>query len=184
MLGGFGPFCSEAGDGPETMTAADQAWEQVVRDFRHVCLLKREGKLAESERVLSQVLPASIASWSQLDPQDSLAKRMQLQAMFDSEQRRLDEAWALQQMVFSQLSGTVISELKQRLSDELRSEFNQWLTEKRIEPAPSSLAPVAAEVPSAADLPWKARPAVARSASATERPQDTAIKPTPQVWRF
>lgn len=166
------------------MTPADQAWDGVVREFRHVCLLKREGKVAESERVLAQVLPASIALWSQQDPRDNLVKRLQLQAMFEAEQHRLDEAWALQERVFSQLSGTVISELKQRLSDELRREFDQWLSEKLPKTVPQGTTPSAAEAPLPADLPWRAERAVTHLNSASEIPQETGIKRSPPVWRF
>ena len=92
-----------------------QAWERVVSDFRNVCLLKREGQVEESNRILNEVLPASIAAWSRYDGREGVAKRGHLQAMFEAEQQRVDQAYEVEQRLLSRLSTTVFSEWKEQL---------------------------------------------------------------------
>ena len=97
-----------------------------MRDFRQACLLKRAGKVAESARVLDDTLPKTIAAWSQSNPQNGVAKRAELAAMFQSEQRKIDEALEVQHLAARQameaLLPTVRSSLMRELKESVRVE--------------------------------------------------------------
>ena len=100
------------------MATNSSSWNQVVADFRRICLLKRQGKLADSEALLNQKLPASIAIWSREGAQDALAKRRQLQEMFAAEERRIEEVWTMREILFEDLKDSLLAELKAAAADQ------------------------------------------------------------------
>ncbi|HAM70374.1 MAG TPA: hypothetical protein DCM86_01875 [Verrucomicrobiales bacterium] len=173
---------------------ANAAWARVVSDFRSVCLLKKEGQLEESSRILNEVLPSSIAAWSQHDPRDGGAKRQHLQAMFAAEQQRVDQAWEVEQRLLSRLSTTVFSEWKEQMQKELRAQLNEWLaSEGRSLSSPDPVRTVAAPAAVVEPPPWRRdKPAAATPPTGVPDPAVVeastlpANRPTsPTIsWRF
>ncbi|MBM3848069.1 MAG: hypothetical protein FJ405_17500 [Verrucomicrobia bacterium] len=90
-------------------------WNQVVTDFRRVCLLKHQGRTAESDSLLQTQLPASIAAWSRDTDHDPILKKRQLQEMFLMEERRIEEAWAVRDLIFDDLKTALLEDVRQLL---------------------------------------------------------------------
>ncbi|MBI1839339.1 MAG: hypothetical protein HYR88_00610 [Verrucomicrobia bacterium] len=99
----------------------DRIWSQVVSEFRQVCLLKRQGKVEESERLLSGELTRNIALWSQEAPQDATTKRQTLHDMFVAEERRVEDAWQIQQMVLNEMRESVAAQVRAQIREELEA---------------------------------------------------------------
>lgn len=81
----------------------DSRWEKVVRDFRQLCLLRRQERQEESETMMRQQLPHSISEWSRNDSADPDAKRARLDSMFQQEQRRMDDLWVMNELLSARL---------------------------------------------------------------------------------
>ena len=81
----------------------DSRWEKVVRDFRQVCVLRRQDRRDESDALLRQELPRSISEWSRHDTADANAKRARLDSMFQQEQRRIDDLWVMNELLSARL---------------------------------------------------------------------------------
>ncbi len=81
----------------------DSRWDQVVRDFRQFCVLRRQERRADSELILRQSLPQSIAEWSKHDTDNAGVKKARLDAMFQQEQRRIEDACLLNELLSAQL---------------------------------------------------------------------------------
>lgn len=81
----------------------DSRWEKVVRDFRQVCVLRRQDRRDESDTLLRQELPRSISEWSRHDTADANAKRARLDSMFQQEQRRIDDLWVMNELLSARL---------------------------------------------------------------------------------
>ena len=88
------------------------AWDQVIADFRRICLLKRQGRLEESAVLLNDQLPLSIAAWSRDGHHDALTKRKQLQQMFSLEEQRIENAWFVRDLLFEDLRTSLLAELR------------------------------------------------------------------------
>ena len=103
-----------------TALKTDQLWDEIVRDFRRACLLKRAGKVSESAAVLNDALPKAIAAWSRNDPRDSVTKRQELTMMFKSEERRVEAEFAVQQLAANQAMETILPALRSGLMRDLK----------------------------------------------------------------
>jgi hypothetical protein len=92
-------------------------------------LLRREGRIRESDKILNEDLPPQIAQWSQGSRLDSATKRAALENLFREEQKRIDDAWVVHRMLFRKfeveivpgLCAKVAAEVKEVLSDRLAS---------------------------------------------------------------
>jgi hypothetical protein len=98
----------------------DTYWERVVSDFRKLCVLRRQRRQKESEALLRSELPRSIAEWSRQQPGEPLAKRAQLDAMFQTEQRRVEDAMMMQDLLSSKLVEDFVPVICSRISEEVR----------------------------------------------------------------
>jgi hypothetical protein len=145
----------------------DQAWQNVVDDFRQVCRLKREGQSVESERILNELLPTRISAWSQLDPRDPGEKRIQLQSMFEREQRASDAQREAENRLVSRLSTSVFSELKEQLRQDLRQQFSEWLASAGRSATTDDATPPAVDSPRVSSPPWKREKSASTLVSAT-----------------
>jgi len=104
---------------------SEQWWDKVVGDFRQVCLLRRQNRLGEADAILKAELPRSIARWSASYPGDRDNKSARLDSMFELEQRRIDDAWLVQQLVATQLSEQIIPAVCLQVGQEVRSILGQ-----------------------------------------------------------
>jgi len=89
----------------------DSRWEKVVRDFRQLCLLRRQERIVESEAMVRQQLPNSISEWSRNDSAEPGAKRARLDSMFQQEQRRMDDLWVMNELLSARLREDFLPEV-------------------------------------------------------------------------
>lgn len=102
-------------------TQSETAWDKVVTLFREACLLRRKRQAQQADLLLSRDLPGSIAEWSRLDSSDPSSKRSRLDTMFQTEQRRLEDVWQIRDLVAQHLTETVVPQLVQSISVEIKS---------------------------------------------------------------
>ncbi len=102
------------------MHLQDSYWEKVVSDFRRLCILRRQRRREESEAMLRNELPRSIAEWSRQQPGDASTKKAQLDSMFQAEQRRIEDAWLMQDVLSTRLTEDFLPALCSRVSEEVR----------------------------------------------------------------
>jgi hypothetical protein len=107
------------------VNTSDQWWDKVVGDFRQVCLLRRQKRWREADTILKVELPRSIARWCASYPGDRDAKSARLDSMFELEQRRIDDAWLVQQLIVGQLSEEIIPAVCLQVRQEVRSVLGQ-----------------------------------------------------------
>jgi hypothetical protein len=100
---------------------AAEAWKEVVSQFRSLCLMRHEGKTANSKAILEQDLPRKIAVWSQTAEDDAEAKRVRLEQMFREEQKRIEDFMAFRELGGGPLQEQILSELAARVSGEIKS---------------------------------------------------------------
>lgn len=102
------------------MKATETSWARVVDDFRRVCIARREERLDDANRLLREDLPRSIAEWSRESGSEGADKRAQLDRMFQHEQRRIDEAWVLHDLVSLRLTHEIVPAICARLGETVR----------------------------------------------------------------
>lgn len=142
----------------------DSRWDKVVRDFRQLCVLRRQERQTDADALLRQRLPQSIAEWSKHDADHAAAKKARLDSMFQQEQRRIEDAWLLKDLIGSSLTKEFLpvlcSSVCVTVGEELRkagvgrdSDFTPALRETRppAEPAPRSRVAFD-DIPSVIDL--------------------------------
>jgi len=104
-----------------------ELWNEVVADYRHACLLRREGQNAEATRIINEKLPKATAAWSREDSRTATEKKAALEAMFSSEQTGIDSWIFAQQALASKVADRLIPALCQgvgeQLHDMIRSQF-------------------------------------------------------------
>lgn len=155
----------------------DSRWEKVVRDFRRLCVLRRQDRRDESEALLRQELPRSISDWAQHDPSAPDHKRSRLDEMFQQEQRRMDEVALLNELLSSQLMDTflpvVCSSVCSAVGEELR---------KAGAGRDSGTAPVLRETRPAAEPAPRRRVAFDDIPGVIDLLLDDAASATPRRW--
>jgi hypothetical protein len=127
------------------VSTSDQWWDKVVGDFRQVCVLRRQKRWREADAILKEELPHSIAGWSASCPADLDTKSARLDLMFELEQRRIADAWLLQQLVMTQLHEQIIPAVCLEVGQEVRSILGQEVSQRdeKHSFAPTSDNPVA-----------------------------------------
>jgi hypothetical protein len=103
-----------------SVTTAEQCWEKVVGDFRQLCLLRRQKKFIESDIILSSELPRAIANWSEAEDTEPAAKKSRLDAMFQTEQRRIDDACFTMDLLTDRLKGEILPAITSELTEQIR----------------------------------------------------------------
>lgn len=111
------------------MTAtSDKLWNQVVSGFRQACILMREGKTHESNRIIHADLPMRISSWSRISPKDAASKKADLANMFREEQKRVEDTWVIRGMVWNKLNEellpTICSKVLREVNEQAREHFS------------------------------------------------------------
>jgi hypothetical protein len=103
------------------VTTAEQCWEKVVGDFRQLCVLRRQKKFIESDIILTSELPRAIASWSEVDDTEPAAKKSRLDAMFQAEQRRIDDACFTMDLLTDRLKTEILPTITSELTEQIRA---------------------------------------------------------------
>jgi len=106
---------------PAPLSEEPAAWDQIVSAFRQACILKQAGNLYESNRILQEELPRSIASWSRHTPLPSNRQTEELRHMFDSEQKRIRDLWTSQEAMAESLTRKVLQTLSGVVGQEIQS---------------------------------------------------------------
>ena len=108
--------------------SVENAWEKVVTKYRQVCVLRRESKLVESERVLQDDLPVVIAAWSAANPQPITTKKAELETMFAVERKRVDESLLMRQrMLAAQMHEPMLPAMHARVAEEVKNLFAEQM---------------------------------------------------------
>lgn len=95
-------------------------WRKIADDFRQACLFRREGKSAEADEILERRLPETIVAWSRVSGLSEPDRRERLSAMFDAEQKRIDDVWLAQQIILRQMQEVLIPSLCLQVAEEVR----------------------------------------------------------------
>jgi hypothetical protein len=103
------------------LSTSEKRWEKLVSEFRRICLLRRQKRWDEAEMLLKQNLPRSIASWSESFEADLDVKRERLDNMFQTEQRRIEDAFLVQELVATRLNEQFIPLICTQVAQEVRS---------------------------------------------------------------
>jgi hypothetical protein len=103
------------------VTTAEQRWDKVVGDFRQLCLYRRQKKWIESDMILNSDLPRSIASWSEVFVGEPSSKKSRLDAMFQNEQRRLDEAWFTMELLSGRFKEEIVPAICAQITEQVRA---------------------------------------------------------------
>jgi hypothetical protein len=102
------------------INTTETSWSRVVSDFRRVCLARREQRGEEADRLLREDLPRSITEWSRETRMDEAKKRTQLDQMFQAEQRRVDDAWVLHNLLTLRLTDEIVPSIVARVTESVR----------------------------------------------------------------
>ena len=109
------------------VVSVEAAWEKVVVKFREVCVLRREFKLAESERVLKEEMPRVIAAWSAVNPEPIAAKKAELETMFATERKYVDQTLVMQRLLAGQMSEQLLPAMREQVAAEVKKFFAEQM---------------------------------------------------------
>ena len=111
------------------MTAmSDKHWNHIVSGFRQACILLREGKIHESNRIIHAELPKSISTWSRISPKDTASKKADLVNMFREEQKRVEDTWVIRGMVWNKLNEELLPTICTRVLREVNEQARENLS--------------------------------------------------------
>jgi hypothetical protein len=94
--------------------------KQIVSDFRQAYLFRRQGKIQESNRLLSVDLPRAISLWARTNPQDTCTQKTQLAKIFREEQDKLEDAWTVHRAVMEQSTREIPPPMREKFIDEVK----------------------------------------------------------------
>ena len=100
-------------------------WKEVVAHFRSLCFFKLQGKSDVSDNILRQLLPKKNAEWSISAAHDADEKRIRLEEMFQTEQRRVDDAFTLHELSAMQWREELIPSISSQISREIRQTISE-----------------------------------------------------------
>lgn len=141
-----------------TAGTPDVLWQHIVQGYRQLCVLQRQARRAESDRLLLEELPARILAWAEQDDSDGLEQALRLDEMFSQEQRRLADVWFLQEFMEERLRTELLPALSARIDAEVQ---------RAVKRSASCLAPAPAPAP--APLPVASAVPLAKVSSAASR---------------
>jgi hypothetical protein len=103
-----------------------------------MCFLRRQGKAAVSEHILKQKLPRTIAAWSEACSRDPGTKKKQLDGMFQTEQRRVEDAYTLHELAALHWQEELIPSLARSLGQEMREAMREQFALRNAQEAASA----------------------------------------------
>lgn len=108
---------------PEQLTEKlehQKVWNQLAETFRQACLYRRQKRRQEATEILEKRLPPLIAHWSRIAPIEEGEKRRRLEEFFATEQRRIEDAWLIQNILLGQMRDVLIPSLCLQVTEEVR----------------------------------------------------------------
>jgi hypothetical protein len=103
----------------------DELWDEVVGTFRRACVLRHQGQVTEARTLLENSMPRSIARWSQVCAEKMTAKRELLNRMFADEQKRVEDASVLCDLLSNGLAESLIPSLRSALSCDMTTALSE-----------------------------------------------------------
>ncbi len=91
-----------------------------MSDFRQAYLFRRQGRTQESNRLLSVDLPRAISLWARTNPQDTSTQKANLAKMFQEEQDKLEDAWAVHGALMEQSNREIPSPARAKIIEEVK----------------------------------------------------------------
>ena len=107
----------------------ERLWKKLSGEFRQACLLRRQGKQAESAEILDRLLPETIAAWARVSSLGESERRERLNRLFESEQNRVDDIWLSQQIILQQMREILIPSLCLQVAEEVREVMELQVSE-------------------------------------------------------
>ena len=90
-------------------------------DFRQLCLLRRQKKWIEADILLNSDLPRSIANWSEVFDGPPATKKTRLDSMFQTEQRRIDDAYLAMDLLAVRLQDEIVPSICAQVTEQVRA---------------------------------------------------------------
>jgi hypothetical protein len=103
------------------LSIPEERWNKLVSDFRRICLLRHQKRGTEAEMLLKNGLPARIAAWSESFEAELDVKRERLDAMFETEQRRIEDAFLVQELVAARFNEQCVPLICTQVAHEIHS---------------------------------------------------------------
>lgn len=94
-------------------------WNDIVADYRQICILRRTGRDEEATRLVNEKLQPSIALWAREDTRNPAQKRATLENLFATEHKFLDSMLASQHELASRLADRLVPAVCQQMKVEL-----------------------------------------------------------------
>jgi hypothetical protein len=107
------------------LSIPEERWDKLVSDFRRICLLRRQKRWNEAEMLLKNSLPRRIAAWSESFDAELQVKSERLDAMFEREQRRIDDAFLVQELVAARLNEQFVPLICAQVAQEMHALIGQ-----------------------------------------------------------
>ena len=98
----------------------ETSWQKLVNDFRRLCVARRQDNREVADRLMSRDLPERIAEWSREGTLNAAERRTQLMQMFEREQRRVDDAWVLHDLMSVRVVDEVLPVLRAQVFEAVR----------------------------------------------------------------
>jgi hypothetical protein len=103
------------------LSIPEERWDKLVSDFRRICLLRRQKRWNEAEMLLKNGLPSRIAAWSESFDAELEVKRERLDGMFETEQRRIEDAFLVQELVAARFNEQFVPLICAQVAQEVHS---------------------------------------------------------------
>lgn len=118
---------------PAFMTSAEreELWEDIRREFRRACLLRQEGHSEEATALINGSISAQIHLWTRETRNAGEPCREPLEKMFEEEMRRVEDAWAVWEILRVRLSDHVFGGLEKEVR-EMREQLKDLSLEMQI----------------------------------------------------
>lgn len=136
---------------------AETLWLKIVRDYRQACVLHRQARREESQRMLEGVLPESILAWAECDPTDGATQTQRLEAMFQQERQRIEDAWLAQEFAQQRWQAELLPALSAHIGEEVRKAVRTLPAARPVAVVPAPMHQVAPRI-IAQPEPRSARP--------------------------
>ena len=109
------------------MSIPEERWKKLVSDFRRICLLRHQKRRAEAEILLKNGLPGRIAAWSESFDAELEVKRKRLDDMFEAEQRRIEDAFLVQELVAARFNEQFVPLICEQVAQEIHALIDQGI---------------------------------------------------------
>ena len=120
----------------------DEILENLIVQFRRGLVLKRMGRVEESQEILENVVPAEIQRWSQANTgQRAEDKKAKLRDIFLREVGRIEDAFLVYDLLAERIEHDIIPALCNQVNAQLYEFFSQYFAPPQHEHSTEEMAP-------------------------------------------